>query len=190
MKKKRIICWVAVIVIPWALTLGVHSATFVRAYCQGDEAYDQPKVYVLMNPQYYTAGVPWLHTQRRDLLPYPLGILVTVDDRFPGQGAVIESMEVEYDDGDKAVIIEPKYARGGPFRVFEPVESGKVPGRTFRCARIDVTKAIWRRGSFKMVIKGYVYGDKDVPFERRLRMDYSTENRLVIGWILLALSTL
>jgi hypothetical protein len=189
-KKKRIVilAWVVGVVgLVWVLTLGLHYCRYVRAYCEGHEAYGQPEVYVIMEPANCTFGIPWVHTQHRDVLPYPLKVLVTVDDRVPGQGAVIESMEVEYADGEKYPVIPPDCARGGPFAVFEPVASDQVPGRTFRKARIDIARAIWRRGSFRMVIKGYVYGDAKVPFERRLWMSYRRETILCIGWWLLVM---
>ncbi|NQT85505.1 hypothetical protein HQ560_01995 [bacterium] len=141
-----------------------------------------------MDPLYSTAGIPWVYTHHQDVLPYSLGILVTVDDRVPGQGVVIESLEVEYEDGETYVAIRPDCARGGPFRVFERLPSDRVPGRTFRMARIDVARAVWRRGNFKMTIKGHVYGNNDVPFVRLLRMDYSRETNLYLGWRLVVMS--
>lgn len=186
MKKKRIVIGLSIVGLMWILTLGLHCSHFVRAYCQGHEAYDQPEVYVFMDPVYDTVGIPWVYTQHRDVLPYPLEIAVTIDDRVPGEGAVIESVEIQHDDGETVMIVRPEYPRGGPFGVFDPVESDKTPGRTFRRARVGIPEAIRRRGSFRMVIKGYVYGEKKVPFERHLRMDYSRDAALYTGWTLLA----
>jgi len=141
-----------------------------------------------MEPVYSTTGIPWVFTWSKDALPYSLRIAVTTDDRLAGDGVVIESLQVEYEDGETYPAIVPDCARGGPFREFEPVPSDRVPGRTFRMARVDVDKAVWRRGSFKMSIKGYIYGDRNIPFVRNLRMDYSCEHNLCIGWWLIAMS--
>ena len=186
MKKKRIVIGLSMVGLMWILTLGLHCSRHVRAYCQGHDTYDQPEVYVFMDPVYDVVGIPWVCTQHRDVLPYPLEIAVTVDDRVPGEGAVIESMEIQFDNGETGTIVRPDYPRGGPLGAFEPVESDKKPGRTFKRARIGIPNAIWRRGSFQMVIKGYIYGQKKVSFERHLRMDYSREAALYSGWTLLA----
>lgn len=184
MTRKRLILIFACLAVAWLLTLGLHSARYVRAYCHGHEEYGQPEVYVWMEPVHHTCGIPLVYTHYEDALPYPLEIAVTVDDRVPGDGVVIESVEVVFADGQTAGVITPEYPRGGPFGKFEPVPSDRVPGRTFRRARVGIARAIWARGSFHMSVRGYIYGEDKQPFERRLRMDYSVDRDWCTGWFL------
>jgi hypothetical protein len=185
MTRKRLLLLVACLVVGWLLTLGLHSSRYVRAYCQGHEQYGQPEVYVFfMEPVHDTCGIPLLCTHYEDALPYPLEIAVTVDDRIPGDGVVIESLEVTFADGQTASVVAPDYPRGGPFGTFEPVPSERVPGRTFRRARVGIPRAIWTPGSFQMSVRGYIYGGDKQPFERRLRMDYSRDSSWCTGWFL------
>ena len=184
MKRKRLLLILAGLALAWLATLGVHSSQFVRAYCHGHERYGQPEVYVFMDPIHATSGVALLHTRHEDVLPYPLEIAVTVDDRTAGDGVVIESLTVVFADGERASVIAPARPRGGPFAPYEPLTSDQKPGRTYRRAMVGVPEAIWRRGSFQMSISGYIYGGLRQPFERTLRMDYSREFSWATGWLL------
>ena len=182
--KRLLLIGIACFGLIWVLTLGLHSSDYVRAYCHGHEKCQQPEVYVFMEPVHDEYGVPLLHTHYEDVLPYPLEIAVTVDDRIPGDGVVIESLTVVFVDGERAEIIKPDYPRGGPFGRFNPVPSDQVPGRTLRRARVGISRAIWRRGSFDMSVKGYIYGREKQHFERSLRMDYSRDRSWCTGWFL------
>jgi hypothetical protein len=179
---KRILVVIGVCVIAWLLTLGIHSSDYVRAYCQFDDPKQTPDVYVFMEPIHYSRGIPWLWSHYEDALPYPLEIAVTVDDRVSGDGVVIEKLEVRFESGQSVPVVTPDYPRGGPFGKFDPVESDKVPGRTFRRARIGIPAAIYQRGSFEMTIKGHIYGEGKQPFERRLRMSYRRDHSTYTGW--------
>jgi hypothetical protein len=179
---KRVLVVVGLCLIAWVFTLGIHTSDYVRAYCQTDEPRQSPDVYVFMEPIHYSRGIPWVWSHFEDALPYPLEIAVTVDDRVPGEGVVIESLEAKFDNGQSVPVVKPDYPRGGPFGKFEPFESEKVRGRTFRRARIGIPAAIHQRGSFEMTIKGYIYGDQKQPFERRLRMSYRRDHSTYTGW--------
>jgi hypothetical protein len=168
------------------LTLGVTFSRYVRAYCKSDGPNAQPAIYVLMEPVYTTAGIRWLCSSYSDQTPYPLEVLVNADDRLDGDGTVIESLEVVFSDGTTNVVIRPDGPRGGPFAEYTPVASDRVPGRSFRAARIGIPGAIWQRGSFAIRIRGYIYGRQKQPFVRNLRMEYKREFNVYTGWKLLA----
>jgi hypothetical protein len=170
----------------YLLTLGINFSRFVRAYCKGDGPNAQPELYVFMEPVYTTTGIPWFCSSFSDQTPYPLDVMVTVDDRVEGDGAVIELLETVFADGTTNTVILPDAPRGGPFAEYTPVASGRVPERTFRAARIGIPRAIWQRGSFAIHIRGYIYGRQKQPFVRNLRMKYEREFNVYTGWKLLA----
>jgi hypothetical protein len=179
---RRVFLILGILALGWVLTLGIHTSNYVRAYCEFDDPKQPPHVYVFMEPIHYSRGISWLWSHYEDALPYPLEIAVTVDDRVPGDGVVIESLKVKFDNEKSATIITPDYPRGGPFGKFDPVESDKIPGRTFRRARIGLPSAIYQRGSFELTIKGHIYGERKQLFERRLRMSYRRDRSTVTGW--------
>ena len=189
MTKKRtriIVVSIACIAVTYLVTLGIHFSRYVRAYCKSDTPNAQPEVYVLMDPVYYTVGIPGVCTSFSDALPYPLDILVMVDDRVEGDGAVIESFEAVFADGTTNKVVYPDAPRGDLFAEYTPVASQLVPGRTFRRAAIGIPGAILRRGSFTISVRGYIYGRQKQSFNRHLRMDYNREFNIYTGWRLLA----
>jgi hypothetical protein len=185
MRRKFVIIALAGVGLLWLLTLGLHPCWFVRAYCKGHDQYQQPEVYVVMDPSTCDWGLNFIFGGQFDVLPYPLEIAVTIDDRVEGDGVVIESLEVTFPDGEFHQVIRPEWPRGGPFGEDTALRTEEDSGRVFRRARIGIPKAVWRRDSFTMVIRGYIYGSDKQPFERKLRMDYSRDLQIITGWRLL-----
>ena len=183
-RKRQFIILSIIAILAWILTLGVHSMKIVSAYSQGHEQYDQPEVYVFMESGYYSTGIPFLYTHSSDALPYTLDVAVTVDDKFGGDGVVIDSFVVLFRDGSSAELVRKESPRGGPFGELKSYPAKQVEGTKFRRARIAIPEAIHQRGSFSMNIKGHVYGETNKPFERVLQMDYNRELKFVSGWLL------
>lgn len=166
----------------WVLTLGLHCTSEVQAYCRGQEAYGPPEIHVLLQPHSIKYGIPLVYTEQCEVLPYSLTLSVTVDDRIAGEAVVIESMAINYTEGTQALLIRPDHPQSGSFGTGEPDKS-KAPGRIFRSAWITLPDAIVRQGNFRMVIKGHVHGEKDMPFEQELSMEYyAPEVHTCTGW--------
>jgi hypothetical protein len=186
MAKKRLLVIFACLGLLYGLTLGIHFSRFVRAYCKSDGPNSQPEIYVTMQPVYASTGIPWLLSNFSDQTPYPLDVMVKVDDRVEGEGAVIELLEAVFADGTTNSVISPDSPRGGPFAEYTPVPSDRVPGRSFRAARVGIPGAVWQRGGFTIRMRGYIYGREKQPFLRKLHIEYEREFNVHTGWRLLA----
>jgi hypothetical protein len=171
----------------WFLTLGVtYFDTVYTSSCDGCEGTGQPGVYAFVDVDTRMIGIPFFLGWYTDILPYSLRVAVTVDQKLSGQTAIIESMEIEYSDGNIVSVIQPEHVLKETFVPYNPYD--KLAGKIYRRATINIDDVIKQRDAFVLIIKGYIQdyaSDKDLAFERELHIRHLRHTRLSTGWEML-----
>jgi len=190
MKKKQIIVIISVLIgFTWILTLGVHYFNTCFIICKEYEPSNSPPIIVSVDDNRKTFGIPFVFSLILSDLPFPLDVKITIDDSIHSQFAVIESILIEYDDGEKNRIVKPEHYLKEELVAYTPDKSARILNKTFKQATISIADVIRKKEDAVMIISGGIYDDRDrriIPFNRTFRIAcIRLRSKLVTGWQLL-----
>jgi hypothetical protein len=187
MSKRRVLIGIAVatcLFLLWIVTLGMHSAYFVRAYCEPNTFGETLDVYVFLDANSSTSGIPYLFTHYSDNPPYSLEVAVTIDESISAKTSELIEFKAVFENGTVIDLLDETVPESVEFHEFQAYPHDIEPGKSYQRCTFEFPHSISKRGDFNMIIRGRVNDQAKTEFERELRMDYSREHEWISGWML------
>lgn len=196
MNRRRVVVAAGILSGCWILTLGIFHERSLRcdfhvasgdpwvAFENGDETFFTKPLIDPGNDR--RIGIPFLFYSVTDRPPYGLTLAFTANAAQQVESITIESITVQYDDGQVAMPVDNRHAQTTRFtRDDYDLGSGKKP---YLGARLSFPECLSRRDSFWATISGsYAEGEASIPYQTRIRVDMRDEEYWYPGWIALGL---